>query len=246
MIRPEKEKKFTNLKQLLEERRNKEKNAVSNPYQYVHQPEKNTNNQKNLPEEKKKNPDDFQNFVKVITVAKHLIELKFFRIPHATPILYSDKFAENLDENEKLHKLKFDKVKLSVRKIGEMEPKLPHEMKTTLIFVFDLSRFDSFKKIQIYYEELDREFNLGKNHFKALVGNKVDKKKPFSDEEKKILYNFTKDKQLKYYEITTKMLYNFEKFFEAMFIDLFLDVDDFFKTTYFQERFTHVLNYRQT
>ena len=153
---------------------------------------------------------------------------------------------DNLEENEKLHRLKFDKVKHGVDKVNNLEPKMMFGMKSTLLFVFDLSKFDTFKKIQIYYEELDKQFDIPKNHFKALIGNKVDKKKPFSLEEKEMVVNFINNHNFKYYEITTKMLFNFEKFYEAMFFELYLNQDDFFKTQYFQERFTHILNFRQT
>jgi hypothetical protein len=153
---------------------------------------------------------------------------------------------DSLDENEKLHRLKFDKVKLAIDKVNNQEPKLPFGMKSTLLFVFDLSNFDTFKKSQVYYEELDKQFDIPKNHFKALIGNKVDKKKPFTQEEKEIVVNFIHENNFKYYEITTKMIFNFEKFFEAMFFELYINYDDFFKSTYFQERFTHVLNFRQT
>jgi len=137
-------------------------------------------------------------------------------------------------------------VKLAVDKVNHAEPKLPFGMKSTLLFVFDLSKFDTFKKIQIYYEELDRQFDIPKNHFKALIGNKVDKKRPFTHEEKEMVVNFINYHGFKYYEITTKMIFNFEKFFEAMFFELYINQDDFFRTQYFQERFTHILNCRQT
>ncbi len=198
------------------------------------------------PELKKKGANDFCNFVKVITVAKHVIELKFFRIPPASPILFNDKFMDNLEENERTHKLKFDKVKLGIDQVNNMNPKLPFGLKSTLIFVFDLSNFESFKKLQIYYEELDKQFDIARNHFRVLIGNKVDKKKPFNREQEELLNNFKIDNSLKYYEITTKMICNFEKLFETMFFELYMDCDDFFKSTYFQERFNHVLNFRQT
>ena len=44
---------------------------------------------------------------------------------------------DNLEENEKLHRLKFDKQ--GADKVNFMEPKMMFGMKSTLLFVFEFS-----------------------------------------------------------------------------------------------------------
>jgi len=194
----------------------------------------------------KSNADDFSNFVKIFSISRHTIELKFFKIPFAPPLNKNENIMGAIDENELLFGMTFDKLKLAFDKVNNMDPKLPFGMKSTILFVFDLSNFDTFYKIKTYYNELDKQFDIKHNNFRALIGNKKDKKRPFEDDEEQILSEFLQETGMKYYEITTKIIFNFEKFFETLFFELYGDYDEVFKTQYFKERLTQVLHFRQT
>ena len=94
------------------------------------------------------------------------------------------------------------------------------------LFCFDLSEYKTLDKLKIYYEELNGIFQFEKS-YKALIGNKVDKKKNLGSEQIEIL-NFFRSKKvddnlvldssnlnkilvdnMPYYEISTKNFFNF-------------------------------------
>lgn len=114
-------------------------------------------------------------------------------------------------------------------------------------FIFDLSSFASFEKIQIYYNELDRIYNIRDGKYKQiLVGNKLDLAFNFQDSEKDKIKNFISNNNLTYYEISTKMIFNFEIFYGSLFYTLFKNENPMFFNKFFMESFNYVLNSKET
>jgi hypothetical protein len=188
---------------------------------------------------------NIENYTKVLNISNFNIELRFFDIPSAERVQFNDNLNEEMEEVEKNHKMKFDKVKNEVQKVILKSSKPYTEVKYVFLFVFDLSKYETFEKVKIYYEELNKNLRIDDQHFKALIGNKVDIKVPFKVKESNF-EKFVENNNFNYYEISTKMFFSFENFFQRIFFDLFEKVNEHFPTTYFKERFSHVMTLKPT
>ena len=166
------------------------------------------------------------------------------------------------DENFKNHKLDFTNL---IKEIKSIKSEIPQSenYKEVFLFCFDLSNYQSLERLKIYYEELCNLFQLDKS-YKALIGNKLDNKKPMGNEEVDLI-NFFRTRKLDdnllldqtnlnkllsddipYYEISTKNFFNFERFYERFFFDLFEKTDPEFQTQYFKERFRNIMVFKPT
>ena len=112
------------------------------------------------------------------------------------------------------------------------------------LFVFDLQDYSTFERLQIYYNQLEKYFQINSNFLKALIGNKVDLKSHFKNEQRKHLDEFIKNNNFKYYEISTFMFFNFELFFENIFKDILSSIDEGFSNPNFLNRFHLLLSKR--
>ena len=92
------------------------------------------------------------------------------------------------------------------------------------LFVFDLKDFSSFEKLCVYFEELNKKFFISSNFKYVLIGNKMDQKKNFSEEEKEMFNSFISKYNFKYYEISTLSFFHFENFFENLFREQFTQI----------------------
>lgn len=185
------------------------------------------------------------NFKKVIKVPLFTtLDNKFYNIEPTYPILFDDFNKSELDEVERVHKMKFDACKADINNLLTK----PNKTNPVYIFcfVFDLSNFSSFEKIEVYYKELERVYNFKDKYKQILVGNKLDLAFNFKDEEKEKIKIFINEHNLKYYEISTKMIFNFEIFYASLFYTLFKNESPMFLDKFFMESFHHILNFKET
>lgn len=175
--------------------------------------------------------------------------------------MFNDNLNED-DENVKNHKLNFTNV---IKQIKEIKSTIDRSenVKEVFLFCFDLSNYVSLEKLKIYYEELSNIFQFDKA-YKALLGNKLDKKRTMSNEDSEILTFFLARKMeenlildqtnlnkllvdnMPYYEISTKNFFNFERFYEKLFFDVFEKSDPEYQTNYFKERFRNIMVFKPT
>lgn len=208
----------------------------------------NNNNYNNTASQKFQSEKFDANFTKVLSISKFTIDLRFFPIINAEKFKYNENIHDELEELEKEHQMKFDKVKSDLEKIimKASRPNMSFETKFVFVFVFDLENFETFDKIKVYYEELNKFLSIDDKHYKILLGNKLDRKTHFKSNQKENLFNFIEKNNFKYYEVSTKMFYNFEILFENIFFDNLMDLNEEFKSDYFKERFNYVMKLRPT
>jgi len=140
--------------------------------------------------------DNLTNFTKVFHIEKNYLEVKFFYIPAAEKIAFSDNLGDD-DEVEKLHKIRFTNIKAAFSNIiaKKSESELP--VHYLLIFVFDITNAQSLDKIKVYYEEITKHVNFDKSYFRILLGNKIDMKVHYEQIDRDILDSFVASKGLK-------------------------------------------------
>ncbi len=184
-------------------------------------------------------------FSKLLTISNFNLEFKFFPISTADKIEVGDVISED-DELLRANKMKFDNIKSEIEKIMIKPPRIQNaEVKCLFMFVMDLSRFEeTFEKLKIYHDTLNKFYNIDQNHAKVLIGNKVDIKD--NSINRHVIDEFSMKNRFIYNEISAKMFFNFEKFYEKLFFDTYENDNPGFSTKYFKERFNYVMTYRQT
>ena len=82
------------------------------------------------------------------------------------------------------------------------------------LFMYDLSDFTTFERMMLYYDSINRKFNLKENKFKCIIiGNKSEKKTIIrQDDNEKMETFFNLDSNFKIFEISNKLHFNFSKF----------------------------------
>ena len=121
---------------------------------------------------------------------------------------------------EKQYKISIKQMVKEIEKII-IKPAPNDKTRIEILFVlcFDLSNYDSFDKLVIYFSQIERHFKLEVNDYKLiLLGNKVDKKINFKKEEKEKIEKFRTKYCLNYYEASSLIFFNFEIFFEKIII----------------------------
>lgn len=164
--------------------------------------------------------DNLTNFTKIFHIERNYLELKFFYIPAAEKINFSDNLGDD-DEVEKIHKIRFTNIKAAFSNIIAKKSENDLPVHYLLIFVFDITNAHSLEKIKVYYEEINKHVHFDKSYFRILVGNKIDLKVPYEQIDRDILDSFVASKGINYYEISAKLYFNFTEFFEKMFFDCF-------------------------
>jgi GTPase SAR1 family protein len=195
----------------------------------------------------KKKIENLTNFTKVFNIAKTYFELNFYNCPTAENLQFSDKINED-DDSERIHKMKFDKLKRYIKNELQKPRKLDMDVKILFLFVFDITNAKTLERIKVYYEELNKvymfdnvNFSKSKTFYRVLVGNKIDLKVPYEEIDRDILDSLIAQTKVNHYEISGKLNFNFEKFFEKMFFNLFENDFDSFSTDYFKIRLNKLL-----
>ena len=162
-------------------------------------------------------------FTKTFVIGMNNISLNFFPIKEAEPLGY-DHEAREEDEDFEFEKDYKISLKLTKKEIETFILRPAKNQKSQVehlfLFCFDLKDYSTFEKVQIYFSEINKHFNISSNYQMALIGNKLDQKIAMTQEEKESFDSFILKTGMKYYEISTLMFFNFENFFENLFKDL--------------------------
>lgn len=200
----------------------------------------------------KKKLENLTNFTKVFSIAKTYFEFNLFNCPTAENLQFNDKINED-EDSERIHKMRFDKVKRFIRNELQNPRKAEMDVKILFMFVYDITNAKSLERIKVYYEDLNKIYmfdneiySKSKTFFRVLIGNKIDLKVPYEEIDRDILDSFVAQTKVKHFEISGKLNFNFEKFFEKMFYDLFEKDFDFFNSDYFKNRFNKLLTTTRT
>jgi len=193
--------------------------------------------------------DNLANFTKVFRIEKNYFEFNFFLVPAAEKVGFSDNLNED-DEVEKLHKMKFLNVKTYLQSVLQKPAKADLSVRYILLFMFDITVQESFDRLKVYYEEMNKivnfDKNLLRNYFPVVLANKIDLKFPYEVVSRALLLEFIELKNVKFYETSGKLYFNFEKFFEKLFFDLFEGDFPAFANSHFKDRFTDMISLVKT
>ena len=133
-----------------------------------------------------------------------------------------DQHPYTYDEFEKKYNKSLKGLKNEIEQIISYPTKNMYDQKEALfLFCFDLSDFNTFENIPLYFSEINNKFNITNNFHMALIGNKNDKKKILKVQQQNILDNFIQKINIKYYEVSSLLNFKFELFFEKLFFDIF-------------------------
>lgn len=188
--------------------------------------------------------DNLTNFTKIFRVEKNYFEMNCFLVPAAEKVGFSDNLNEE-DEVEKLHKMKFLNVKNFLQTVVQKPSKPNLAIRYIFFFMFDITAVETFDRIKVYYDEINKilkfEKNLLRNLFPVLIGNKIDLKYPYEAIDRGLLSAYIEEKNLRYYETSGKQYFNFEAFFEKLFFDLFESEFPAFQKESFKKFFKEIL-----
>ena len=190
---------------------------------------------------------NLMNFSKIYKIEMNFIEIKFYPCNEAKPLPFDYDLKEEdiFYEFEKQYKFS---IKELLKELQEIIISPTDNLNTQIEFLFllcfDLSNINSFEKLLIYFNQIEKHLNLSSNFKIALIGNKLDKKNPMIDEQKEGIYNLVKQLKTQYYEISSLMFFSFEKFFENLIFDNFGDLP-IFSSLDAKKNFIDILTQRQ-
>lgn len=195
----------------------------------------------------KRKIENLTNFTKIFTIAKNYFEFNFYNCPTAENLEFNDIINEE-EDSERIHKMKFDKLKRFIRHELQKPRKMNMQVKILFMFIFDITNAKSLERIKIYYEELKKiylfdneNFSIPKTFYTILIANKIDLKVPFEEIDRDLLDSLIAQTKVKNYEISGKLNFNFEKFFEKMFLETFEKDIESLRSDYFKNRFNKLL-----
>ena len=190
-------------------------------------------------------------FKKIFIVGKSRFEFNFFPIKSAEEKTVTG-VNDTRDEDDEIQYgdklINFKGLQDEIGKILGKEPKdSSSDLNNLFLFIYDLKDFNTFKKLEVYYNKLNIRLRNDPNYIKALIGNKTDSKKAISQKNRNYFERFMKKNPgFKYYEISTYNYFNFENFLENLFIDVIAPNDDELQKPQFLSRFHLVLHSRPT
>lgn len=192
---------------------------------------------------------------KLYNILKFKLAFKFAEIPPAESLPLNFNVIDDEDsdyEIEKEYRISFDKTKKEMTKfLQSQDICLPlaglndYKISVENIFIFltDLTNFNSFKSMIIYYQSINKRFkDSGADITGVVIANKADKRVVYNQTEQTIVDNFLNDNQLNYFEVSTRPYFRFEKFFEEMFYSMFGMFREQFKSKEFKEKLNIVLS----
>jgi hypothetical protein len=170
---------------------------------------------------------ELMSFSKIYKLRMNNLELHFYPCIEAQPLAYDYEFREDDEfyEFEREYKIT---IKPLIKQLEHIILKQSENQNTQVefifLFCFDLSDVNSFEKLLLYFSQIEKHFKLSSNFKIALIGNKMDKKVPMSNEQKEGIDNLISQLNSKYYEISSLMFFPFENFFEKLILDHFSDL----------------------
>ena len=222
------------------------KNNEQIPQKYKSEKELISEEEKKIQNMKNENRKKLRNFTKIFKICGSTvdsIELSIFPCIEAEPLPYDfdpgDEEEANFETQNKISLVKL------INEISEILCKIPNNPnnKVEIIFFlcFDLSNFESFEKIVLYFSQLNQHFQFNSGYYNCiLIGNKLDKKINDIGFHEAILKFITKT-NMRYYEISTYMFFNFENFFEKLFYELYGNQPQFLDPS-FKRKFHQILS----
>ena len=146
---------------------------------------------------------------------------------------------------EKQHKISIKQMVKEIEKII-IKPAPNDKTKIEILFIlcFDLSNYNSFEKLVIFFSQIERHFKLEENDYKLiLLGNKMDKRINFKKDEKEKIEKFITRYGLNYYEASALKFFNFEIFFEKIIIENFGNLNIF---NQYRNKFHEIINTKKS
>ena len=189
--------------------------------------EKIENEDRNMRIKREEKRIELMNFSLIYKIRKNYFEVKFYPCIEGIPLEYDYESKEDDDdlyEIEKEYKVSLRPFLNELKEIVLNPPENPNnQLEFLFLLCFDLSNYDSYKRLLIYFNQIEKKMKISENSKIALIGNKLDKKIFMSKEEKEEINNFKNKIKANYYEISTMMFFPFDKFFENLIEDNFQD-----------------------
>ena len=183
---------------------------------------------KNLLIKREEKRIELMNFSLVYKIRMNYFEVRFFPLIEAVPLEYDYESKEEDDELlelEKEYKFTLRPLLKEIKEIILSPPENPNsQLEFLFLLCFDLSNFDTFKMLSIYFTQAEKKLKITENFKVCLIGNKIDKKITLSKEEREEINSFKNKIKGNYYEISTMMFFPFDKFFEMLISDNFGDL----------------------
>ena len=204
--------------------------------------------QKKLELKKEEKRLDLMNFTKLYKINMCNLEVNFYPCKEAQPLPYNYEFKEDdkFYDFEKEYKLT---LKPLIKELEQIIIKPSENVNTQIEFLFllcfDLSDINSFEKLLLYFNQIEKHFKLSSNFKLVLIGNKLDKKTVMSNEQKEGINNLISQLNAIYYEISTLMFFPFEKFFEKLIFDNFGELP-IFSSKEAKKYFIEILTQKQS
>ena len=164
-------------------------------------------------------------FNKIYNLGFNNLIITYYPSAEEQPLSYDYDLKEDDEfyQFEKTYKISIKQMVKEIEKII-IKPAPNPKTKVEILFIlcFDLSNFNSFDKLVIYFSQIERHFKFDENDYKIiLLGNKMDKRANLKKEEKEKIDKFKTKYSLNYYETSSLMFFNFEIFFEKLIIENF-------------------------
>ena len=189
--------------------------------------EKIENEERNMRIKREEKRLDLMNFSLIYKVRMNYFEVKFYPCIEGIPLEYDYESKEDDDdlcEIEKEYKFSLRPLLNEIKEIVLNPPENPNnQLEFLFLLCFDLSNYDSYKRLLIYFNQIEKKMKISENSKIALIGNKLDKTIYISKEEKEEINQFKNKIKANYYEISTMMFFPFDKFFENLIEDNFKD-----------------------
>ena len=204
--------------------------------------------QKKLELKKEEKRLDLMNFTKLYKINISNFEINFYPCKEAQPLPYNYEFKEDdkFYDFEKEYKLTLKPLIKELEQIIIKPAENPNtQIEFLFLLCFDLSDINSFEKLLLYFNQIEKHFKLSSNFKLVLIGNKLDKKTVMSNEQKEGINNLISQLNALYYEISTLMFYPFEKFFEKLIFDNFGELP-LFSSKEAKKYFIEILNQKQS
>ena len=211
---------------------------------------KQMSNEKKLEIRKEVQRLEVQKTAKEISINGFNIILNFFPICEAEKLenLKEEHLAKEEEEDyefEQYYRISLRKMRNQLYNNLTKQKKYENSIiEHIFLFIFDLNDFITFERLEIYYYQLEKYFQISDNFKKALIGNKLDIKSFLKKPQQKRLDDFISNNNFNFYEISTRMFFNFEKFFEKLFFDLLGGLNENFSKENFKSRFNLLINKR--
>ena len=184
--------------------------------------------EKNMLIKREEKRQELMNFSLIYKIRKNYVEVRFFPCIEALPLKFDYESKEDDDELLELEKEYKITLRPLIKEIKDILLSPPENSNNQIEFLFllcfDLSNFDSYNKLLIYFDQIDKKLKISENFKVVLVGNKIDKKSDVTKEDKDNINKFKKKIKANYYEISTMMFFPFDKFFEALVMENLKDI----------------------